>query len=257
MCPECFSDQPLNRVKDLNQMTCERMIQNPECQDVPGIFKPNCENYGVSRPNMEKIACLASSSVGIIGAGFLGVSALAGLGTLKHATGRKGLLTLVFGGSVGTLYLMHKYYKELEESRSVAKEHGWDEEQVHLYAKGMTLSNIAEKVYNIIFPNNLHCYNRLGAAVRVCGTFAAVAGTGGVVGAAGGAVGGAIVGGVAKTAVGAMAGGFGGGVLSTKWFSDNSQNRENEILKEYEKVQQEVKQKMREADPLISDPDIL
>ena len=67
-----------------------------------------------------------------------------------------------------------------------------------------------------------------------------------------------VIGGSAGS-LGVFTGGIGGLIVGSKsllgW--KTSTLSKEEINKEFRKVQQEVKQKMREADPLISDPDIL
>ena len=185
ICVDCVKgDQTGQEIQNMNKLTCQKMMQNPECVNVPRILKENCKNpFSITwqkRHNMVA-SCIAA---GLLGSGVPIVSGLAaGLAiTGMRMAGKKGLLTLVAGGSVGVLYLFYKYHRELKKSRSLAAEKGWNEDQHSEYAKAMTLSHIAEPIYNTLFPNNLHCYNYLVRSARVCGTMVAVVGSGVTVG---------------------------------------------------------------------------
>ena len=268
ICVDCVKgDQTEQDIQNMNKLTCQKMMQNPECVNVPGLFKADCDNYD---PDVEfgkggVITCLAISGGGVIG-GAAAIGKVMSVMESMTASGR--LATLVrrstigaaVAGGLGALYFGYQYHKAKRDTIGKARSEGWTRKQHTDYAYTILKTRLADKLYNLAY-NDAHCYNPLARGVRICGALTAIVGTS-VVG--GGAIAGGLAAGSGPIAVGAaMTGGliFSAGLPFFTIVKDDLEQPVRELKplldKEFRKVQQEVKQKMREADPLVSDPDTI
>ena len=257
ICVDCVKgDQTEWEIQNLNKLTCQKMMRNPECVNIPGVFKANCNNYDPNRGiGAELAACLVSAGVGVAG---IYAALMKMLQVMESMTAAGKFATLVRRSAiaaavtvgVGALYFGYQFHKAKRESAGKARSEGWTKKQHTDYAYATVLTLLANRIYSLAY-NDAHCYNPLARGVRVCGAITAIVGVhtvgGGVIASGLAAAGGPTIAGIAAVGGSASAGLALIGIGMGSREEEANPSLHAKLNKEFNKVRSEVEAKIKES----------